>query len=218
MCSLAIITDEIVPTFMEYHRSFPNPRLFACIVDNFTHGFIATFVWMCTYVYLNKRCPKTEMVGSFFCGCAVDLDHFVEAGSFSLKRAVNLTSRPLGHSVLFLLLGSILSWLISGSTKVGVLTLSSISTHHIRDARRRGLYFWPFGGSPAFPYSVYLTIICLWPFVNYILISSLPNNTKHSKDPKENKELFEQPFSVWVRLGVSTSHVKFWFPWQAILK
>ncbi len=46
--------------------------------------------------------------------------------------------------------------------KWSVFVFIALFSHQVRDAFRRGLWFWPFGSTPPIPYPIYLIIeICL---------------------------------------------------------
>jgi hypothetical protein len=39
----------------------------------------------------------------------------------------------------------------------------AVSTHHLRDATRRGLWCWPLGSTPPLPYPLFLALTALLP-------------------------------------------------------
>ena len=56
------------------------------VVDNSGHGTIAFVSWCAvTGVEVNKRKDIIEMVLCAIIACAIDLDHFIAARSYSLK-------------------------------------------------------------------------------------------------------------------------------------
>jgi hypothetical protein len=69
-----------------------------------------------------------EILLSMFVGCAVDLDHFIAAGSFSLEGATHLNFRPWGHCVASCLLITVIVWVttrISTSAPRAGVTLNA---------------------------------------------------------------------------------------------
>ena len=77
--------------------------------DNLTHGWIALFSWY----YIEK-----SLKNSIICGLLamlVDLDHFIEAKSFQLHQALNLTSRPFMHNSTFPIFGFIFVFFLNHS-------------------------------------------------------------------------------------------------------
>ncbi|KAL5112013.1 GPN-loop GTPase 3 [Taenia crassiceps] len=88
----------------------------------------------------------------------VDIDHFIAAGSFSLKAARSLPGRPFLHwsgclvvLAMVLLVGSCIiqhHWstapcLVRQTVGSGWVTLVAWSSHQLRDSLRRGLWLWP---------------------------------------------------------------------------
>jgi len=57
-----------------------------------------------------------------------------------------------------------------------IVTVAWLS-HHVRDAVRRGMWFYPFGSTPPLPKAVYLATIILLPLLMSILYRKL-----HLKD------------------------------------
>jgi hypothetical protein len=58
---------------------------------------------------------------------------------------------------------------ISRNYRTGLLVSVSLFSHQLRDATRRGLWFWPMGSTPRIPYAIYLTMLCaLVPLVHYM--------------------------------------------------
>jgi hypothetical protein len=43
------------------------------------------------------------------------------------------------------------------------LMVSSLLTHQLRDATRRGVWFWPIGSSHPLPYPLYVVLVMLLP-------------------------------------------------------
>ena len=55
-------------------------------------------------------------------------------------------------------------------------------SHHLRDAQRRGLWFPPFGSTPAIPYLLYLLLEFMLPiFVKLLIITQNSSVTEHSE-------------------------------------
>ena len=47
-----------------------------------------------------------------------------------------------------------------------LIALTAVLSHHIRDANRRGLWFWPFGSTPPIvPDILYMTLISMIPLL-----------------------------------------------------
>ncbi|CCI47006.1 unnamed protein product [Albugo candida] len=143
------------------------------IVDNLGHGMIA-FVSYAVFTLWQKPQStwKRAWIHSFvagICSCAMDLDHFIAAGSFRIDAATNLKKRPFAHAFAFIALMCVFVWIQSaGNTKVVrfqrvALLWIALSSHQLRDAVRHGVWLWPFGSTPPIPYALYLFIQVLLP-------------------------------------------------------
>jgi hypothetical protein len=113
-----------------------------------------------TLFELLKR--NKDVLLALLCGSAVDIDHFIAAGSASIAAATSLPLRPWGHALLSgfavsLIAGAIVSLIPKGSsfhtllsptyapteaidTHMSVLVFTSYFVHLLRDAVRRGLW------------------------------------------------------------------------------
>jgi len=159
----------------------PSAKFSRCLLDTSCHAGIAALIWLGT-VNLGRRRLRFDDVNmsrmfhihtiltlmkeykevglSLFIGSAVDVDHFIAAGSMSLTDATHLQSRPLGHMVLSAVFASVVALLVSAlyfartgcvpSTRsvewyrckrFAMLTFSAYVAHLLRDSVRRGLWF-----------------------------------------------------------------------------
>lgn len=159
----------------------PSAKVARCLLDTSCHAGIAALIWLGT-VNLGRRRLRFDDVNmsrmfhihtiltllkeykevglSLFIGSAVDVDHFIAAGSISLTHATHLQSRPIGHMVLAAALASCAALLLSAlclsrsgclpsaksvewyrSKRYALLTFSAYIAHLLRDSVRRGLWF-----------------------------------------------------------------------------
>lgn len=156
------------------------------IIDNSTHGAVGLLSWM---VVLGGGCNSHGAQQIFLCGILaslVDIDHFIAAKSIHLKDVLSLPSRPPFHNttllfVIFIVLlllqrnGHILTLLPGSLGSVAWIFLVAWLSHHLRDANRRGLWFWPIGSTPPLPRSVYLGSVMMLPVIVKLILSTLPN-------------------------------------------
>lgn len=149
-------------------------QVIRAIFDNAAHGLIGLFA--CAIAFMDNWDKMYMAVICMIISSAIDLDHFIAAKSFRLSDATNLSSRPFLHNSLIPLI-IIIALLICHFTSqndyvIMILTVLTIafSTHHIRDANRRGLLFAPFFQTPPIPYLVYIGLSVLIPFVCKIFI------------------------------------------------
>lgn len=164
------------------------------LIDSSCHSLLAGLVWLNTEIieecYMSSKksfhCNYwntlwqskggfviynygIELLLSLFFGSAVDIDHFLAAGSASLHAATNLQSRPWGHAFLTCMIVSIaigivviavqsikseynvcngphapinsnLSYRVYIGTRISFLVFSAYLVHLLRDAVRRGLW------------------------------------------------------------------------------
>jgi hypothetical protein len=97
-------------------------HLLKCLLDNFAHGLLALLIWTpnagvgsslftCGYFrhfeILRRHSPLLELLLSFIFGCVLDIDHFIAGGALTLQAATTLSSRPFGHSLLFISFSSV---------------------------------------------------------------------------------------------------------------
>ncbi|XP_033100889.1 transmembrane protein 267-like [Anneissia japonica] len=153
-------------------------RVFAALLDNFTHGIIGSWTWAVVLGgNLNSTKNLRQIILAGILASCMDVDHFLAARSIHLKDATSLQQRPLFHMTTLIPVIAIISEIIicaSGLHRLHyfpyLFTLSWFS-HHIRDATRRGLWLWPFGSTPPVPYGMYIGLTLVLPFLIAILMS-----------------------------------------------
>ncbi|XP_066252216.1 transmembrane protein 267 [Euwallacea similis] len=143
--------------------------------DNLTHAVIGGLSWSICYFNRQKSLAETrhgfiEILSCTLLSSFIDLDHFLSAKSLSLKDATALSRRPIFHCSTFALIIFIFLTLMSFMCESAVIGRSALiiftafATHHIRDAHRRGLWFYPYGSSAPISYNLYIVITCLLPY------------------------------------------------------
>nr|ACO15770.1 C5orf28 homolog [Caligus clemensi] len=75
-------------------------RLQRALVDSLTHGFVAGLSWFTAQAFMWEAPCGKEIVASWIIGSGIDVDHFIEGGSLSLKAATSLQTRPFLHNSL----------------------------------------------------------------------------------------------------------------------
>uniref|UniRef100_A0A182SM89 Transmembrane protein 267 n=1 Tax=Anopheles maculatus TaxID=74869 RepID=A0A182SM89_9DIPT len=153
------------------------PALLRACIDNATHAFIG-----CLATEILLRSLKYQITLQEYCvllfvatgvSSLIDLDHFIEARSFRLQDATHLGRRPFLHNSAICIV--ILALLILTkrlernrlSLFIGAVFIA-FSTHHLRDATRRGIWIKsPFqdSSSPAVPYVLYLAFVNIIPHI-----------------------------------------------------
>jgi membrane-bound metal-dependent hydrolase YbcI (DUF457 family) len=98
----------------------------------FIHGGISLFVVLPIVLRSNKRVLYGVL--AFIGGPAVDLDHVVAAGSFRPHALETLNHRPDTHSLLFALVLTLLTYIITRSKQVSWSILAIFVSHLLFDA------------------------------------------------------------------------------------
>jgi len=167
--------DKVLSTVSSMKQLAAYSTVMKCVIDSSAHGLIALYSWL---LIVDMEVTPWIAVNSIFCffiSCCVDVDHFIAAGSWKLKDALRLKSRPPFHSTSILLphvilvISELISKQSTGERKRKmewiILSFTAVMTHHLRDAYRRGLWFWPFGSTPPLTTPVYIISTLSVPFV-----------------------------------------------------
>ncbi|KXJ27108.1 Transmembrane protein C5orf28-like [Exaiptasia diaphana] len=138
------------------------------LLDNFGHGLIAAVSWL--VVSGIRRESVIQAVCCAAMSSGLDIDHFVMAKSLKIKDANSLHTRPPLHTTTIVpILTPILQvWCgqnIHCLQELPYMFVVAVLSHHLRDAQRRGLWFWPVGSTPPLPYGIYIICVILLPMV-----------------------------------------------------
>ena len=173
--------QHLIPLLSEESsRSLMKP--FLCIFDSLSHALLAGAIWREVQLVplLKPRhifiSLKAELLLSCILSSALDIDHFIAARSLSLFDATHLTSRPFGHSLLFIVISTSLICMLLRSATLTTLYFSAILSHQLRDSLRRGLLVWPFTNTistPPLHFFLYLSIFVIIPNINAVVIGEL---------------------------------------------
>ncbi|XP_007430525.1 transmembrane protein 267 [Python bivittatus] len=146
--------------------------------DNMVHGAIGLWSWAIV-IGLKKKSDFTEVILAGFLSSVIDVDHFILAGSLSLKAALTLPQRPFLHCstvipvvCLMLRFAMHLLKLKDSWCFLPWMMFISWTSHHIRDGIRHGLWICPFGKTVPLPYWLYVAITATLPhlcsFIMYL--------------------------------------------------
>lgn len=81
------------------------------------------------------------------------------------------------------------------------MVLTALTSHHIRDATRRGFWIRPYGDTPPLPYVVYVALTVALPFAVIGLV-----NVFHTKWSTVKEQYRERLLDVWINVaGVNCS-------------
>jgi len=155
---------------MDYHTE-KELAVFKALADNIGHFLIAVFTWGAVIEYHLNRLNILHMLLCGLMASLIDVDHFIAASSFKLKDAVHLPNRPFLHNSSLILLivpfiifplynrynHRVLEW-----SQLSLVAFTALTTHHLRDGKRRGLWIWPFGSTPPLDFDyLYILLIAL---------------------------------------------------------
>jgi len=152
------------------------------LIDNSTHAMVGLL--SAVIVFIDQLDKIHFVVVCAVVSSLIDSDHFVMAKSLKLSDATNLLSRPFFHnSTIPLVLICILLYChITSKSPIFVLWLIALIiafvTHHLRDANRRGLWFAPFGNTPALSTAAYILLILTLP---YLIKQFVPETLKYAR-------------------------------------
>jgi hypothetical protein len=161
----------------EFITDTQHPQWLRAACDTLTHGLVGLLSWFVVVGGQVTYRTSLEMMTCATLASLVDADHFIAAKSLSLSAALSLPKRPPFHNstlipviaaALYLQMKLIHAFLASETTWTHTSNLVLVfivawSTHHVRDATRRGLWFAPFGSTSAVPRTLYLAFILLGP-------------------------------------------------------
>ncbi|CAB3387939.1 Hypothetical predicted protein [Cloeon dipterum] len=137
------------------------------LADSVTHGLVGGLSW---WLLVGIQWPHTPTVSRLlqtvwvtFLASAVDLDHFVAAGTLNIHEVVRLPHRPPLHctGLCAAAFGALLvcARFYPGMHLLPWQWLLAFSTHHVRDATRRGLWLVPgLWSTRPLPYGLYLAL------------------------------------------------------------
>ena len=119
-----------------------------------------------------------------FMGTRQHLTHISQEMFLCLQAATSLSKRPFFHNsslipIIYLLLRGLQQWLPGLPASMAWMFLLAWTSHHVRDGIRHGLWFAPFGSTPAVPKWLYISVISLCPLLlRAVLLLGRSNNVQ----------------------------------------
>ncbi|KAL0809036.1 hypothetical protein ABMA28_012677 [Loxostege sticticalis] len=167
LCIFALLGDYIVFK-SKYSSSFP----FRALSDSVVHAGVGLFSSLLFFTRDHSLTSNICIYNVTLCTIAssvIDIDHFFVAKSIYLKDLSGLNQRGVFHCTTFwLLLTTILLSYTYFYKHVDAyistwMLVVAFTSHHIRDANRRGLWCCPFGHTPPLPTNLYITLLATLP-------------------------------------------------------
>lgn len=164
-----------------------------CIIllDSSTHAVIGILIW--SYVIFKNNIHSSSVLNEFFNNCfshawdlllsgflssLLDIDHFLEAKSWSLFDATHLSHRPFGHSLLFIFIFILVYMLISKDKLSSLRLFLCWFSHQLRDSIKHGLWIGPMlGSTPLLTLPWILIIYFLMMIIGRILYNRLQTSS-----------------------------------------
>uniref|UniRef100_A0A182N7T4 Transmembrane protein 267 n=1 Tax=Anopheles dirus TaxID=7168 RepID=A0A182N7T4_9DIPT len=178
LCLVCVVGDKLCETVQK-------PAILRACIDNATHAFIgclaAEIILNSLKHYITRQEYCVLLLTATIVSSCIDLDHFIEAKSFSLQDATHLSRRPFLHNSA-ICVGIFIAFLVARRTVASTLLrlfiamgVIAFSTHHMRDATRRGIWLkTPFQNynSPAVPYVGYVAFVNMIPHAMIYLLQA----------------------------------------------
>lgn len=112
------------------------PRQVRAIADGFVHGSVALLLLLPLRLFC--RWPTSVVLFGAIVAMAIDVDHFIAAGSLRVMDAISLPGRPLTHSLPFALLMAGLAYGVSRRHWPAAVVFVALCSHVLRDATSGG--------------------------------------------------------------------------------
>ncbi|XP_059177851.1 transmembrane protein 267-like [Physella acuta] len=163
--------DNIIITISNMDQ-VENKHFICALLDSCTHAVVGGLIWTIVSVGSEMFTKCKICLQCIWCSllaASVDIDHFLVARTLDLKEATQIVGRPPFHNtslillfILFFVMIIICKRIKSIFSYILILMLvSSVISHHLRDACHRGLWLSPFGHTPLFPAVLYKSLIVI---------------------------------------------------------
>ena len=175
------------------HRLLPAllPPALASIADTLLgHGCLAGLQFCLAAWLAGSPQAQAQALGAL-CGAlsvGMDGDHFLQAGSLSLRAALALPTRPFAHSLAFLLAAVALAAALAQRSLLPPwaphLLATALGGHQLRDSLKRGLWVGPLAASPSLPptpYVLYWCAMALLPLALAPALRALPHHLQQQQ-------------------------------------
>ncbi|XP_026325702.1 transmembrane protein 267 [Hyposmocoma kahamanoa] len=172
--TLSILSTALIGDYVVFKSTYSQSPVFRAVTDSLVHasiGFLSSLLFFSHDINVSYNVSVLNIIICTFVSSLIDIDHAVLAKSVHLKDMVNLRQRGFLHCTsLWLLITTILLMYSYVFKKVNVYLLTfmliiAYSSHHIRDANRRGIWLYPFGHTAAVHKYMYIFLICALPYL-----------------------------------------------------
>ncbi|CAK1592049.1 unnamed protein product [Parnassius mnemosyne] len=169
ICATALIGDYIV-----FKSKYSESLVFRAFADSTVHasiGFLSAVQFFSHEIGLTDQARLYNIAFCTIISSLIDVDHFIAARSFRLKDLTKVKERGIFHCTSYWILLKTVLLIYSHITRrldIYILTFMltlAYTSHHVRDANRRGLWLYPFGHTPPFSKYFYIFLLMILPSI-----------------------------------------------------
>ncbi|RVE47646.1 hypothetical protein evm_007743 [Chilo suppressalis] len=172
--TLGLFFTAVLGDYVVFRSNYITSQVIRAIVDNLVH---ATIGCLSALIFFNHDLNMTRhacLYNVTFCtllSSLIDIDHFMVARSLHFKDLFGLKQRGIFHCTTLWLVITATSFLYSylcSKNNILVATFMlfiAFTSHHLRDANRRGFWLYPLGHTAAVPTYMYIILTMFLPNV-----------------------------------------------------
>ncbi|XP_045509092.1 transmembrane protein 267 [Colias croceus] len=171
--SVSIFVTAFIGDYIVFDTRYSNALIYRALTDNFIHASIGFLSALLFFVNIDVT-RQAWLYNVIFCTIVssfIDIDHFIAAKSIHFKDLTTLKQRGFLHcTTLWIIITSILFIYSYMYKKLNIYILTFMLTiaytsHHIRDANRRGIWIYPYGHTQPIPKYIYISLLSILPMV-----------------------------------------------------
>ncbi|KOB69964.1 Uncharacterized protein OBRU01_16075 [Operophtera brumata] len=190
MITISIIFAGLFGDYVVFRSKYSESQLFRAAADSIVHATIGLLSAVLFFTNSLNIPLQTCIYYTILCtvvSSLIDIDHVFVAKSIRLKDLTNLNQRGIFHCTTFWLVVTTILLVYSYTVKklntciLTYMLILAFTSHHLRDANRRGLWLYPFGHTAAINKYVYVILSAVLPYVfayAYVCTKQLMN-VKH---------------------------------------
>ncbi|XP_073966678.1 transmembrane protein 267 [Choristoneura fumiferana] len=169
LCSSPFVGDYVV-----FKSKFSSSQVFRAFSDSIVHaiiGFLSSLVFFSQETSVMGYAKLYNVILCTLISSFIDVDHVFVARSLQWKDLTTLKQRGIFHCTTFWLFVTTVLLIYSYAyKKLNIYILSwmlivAYTSHHIRDANRRGIWLYPYGHTPPLSKYVYAGLTTMLPHV-----------------------------------------------------
>lgn len=132
-------------------------RELSILLDPIAHAVLAITVVLPWVVA--AQLPRFYLLLAVAVAVLIDIDHFLVTSSLSVRDAINMSMRPISHSLLFCAGLAVILGLIARSRNLAIVVFLALLTHISRDATSGGTaWLFPLLVAPRLPVGLHISL------------------------------------------------------------